>query len=132
MVSILNDIKTAVKLTGEIRKARKEGVSIEARKVWKVPILKSTLWTGTMEACLLCGKDTERAVRDVFYSLPEEIQHQLTFTPKGPGEWVERARFWQVQLKPALLPKMYHDTMIKFISWYAHCLRIRKRREQHG
>ena len=132
MVSIFNDIKTAVKLTGEVRKARKEGASIEARKVWRVPMLKTTYWTWTMEACLMCGGDTGKAVRDVFYTLPEETQHQLTFTPKGPGEWVERARFWQRQLRPVLPPKMYHAVMVKFIGWYAHCLRMRKGREQHG
>lgn len=74
----------------------------------------------------MCGRDTEKAVRNVFYSLPEETQHSLTFCPKKPGEWVERTRFWQQQLKPALPPKMYHDVMILFIGWYIHCLRMRK------
>ena len=131
MTNILTDIKSAVKLTGEIRKARKEGASIEARKVWKVPVIKTDYWGWTMEACLLCGSDAGKAAVAVFETFPEPVQHTLTFCPQKPGEWVERARFWQAQFKPALPPKMYHDAMIKFISWYAHCLRMRKGREEH-
>lgn len=66
MLTIFQDIKTAVNLTGEIRKARKEGASIEARKVWRVPVLKTTYWAWTMEACLMNGGETEKAVRGVF------------------------------------------------------------------
>jgi len=126
LLSIFQDIKTAVNLTGEIRKARKEGASIEARKVWRVPMLKTTYWAWTMEACLMNGGETEKAVCGAFYSLPEETQHSLTFTPEKSGEWAERARFWQQLLKPALPSKMYHEVMLTFVHWYAHCLRRRQ------
>lgn len=125
-MNILQDIQTAVKLTGEVHKARKEGGSIEIRKVWRVPVLKTTYWTWTMEACLMRGGDVERSVCDVFDALPEETQHALTFTPKRPGDWIARARFWQRELRPALPPKMYHEVMLLFIGWYTHCLRLRR------
>ena len=127
MPNIFTDAITAVKLTGEVRKARKAGAdAVKIQPIYTVPVLKPTYWTGTMEACLMCGGDTEKAVRDVFYSLPEEAQHSLTFSPEKPEEWVERARFWQQQLKPALPSKMYHDVMLLFTGWYIHCLRMRK------
>lgn len=125
-MTILQDIKTAVKMTGEIRKARREGAHIEARKVWTVPMLNTTYWPWTMEACLMCGGAAEKAVIDVFYALPVETQHSLTFTPKEPRGWVERAQFWAEELRPALPSGMYHKVMVLFIGWYARCLRMRK------
>jgi len=89
-------------------------------------VLKTTYWAWTMEACLMNGGETEKAVRGAFYSLPEETQQSLTFTPEKSGEWAERARFWQQLLKPALPPKMYHEVMLTFVHWYAHCLRRRQ------
>ncbi len=36
MGNIFSDITTAVKLTAEVRKARKEGATVEVRKTWTV------------------------------------------------------------------------------------------------
>ena len=77
-----------------------------------------------MEGCLFCGQKRQ-PIRDVFGSFPEEVQRSLVFTPKGRGEWIERARFWARELKPALQPEMYHEAMLRIIGWYAHCLRRR-------
>lgn len=126
-MNILQDIKTAATVFGKVREARKNGAdAVQIKPVYIVPAFKPTYWTGTMEACLVRGGETEKAVRDVFYLLPEETQHSLTFSPKKSGEWVKRARFWQQQLKPALPPKTYHDVMILFIEWYIYCLRMKK------
>lgn len=125
-MNILQDIKTAVKLTGEIRKARKEGATLETHKVWLLPEIKITYWGWTIEAGHMCGTDMGKAVRDVFYTLPEETQHALTFTPKEPRGWIDRARFWQRELKPALEPKTYHEVMLLLIGLYAKCLRKEK------
>lgn len=67
-----------------------------------------------------------KAVCAVFETFLEEVQHSLTFAPKEPGQWVDRARFWQRELKPTLPPRMYHKVMTLFVGWYAHCLRRRK------
>lgn len=122
--NIFTDIATAVKLTGEIRRARKAGAQI--KPVYTVPVLKTGYWGWTMEFCLMRDRETERAVEAVFNTLPEPVQHFLTFTPKNPGDWAERARFWQQQLRPVLPSKMYHTIMARFIGWYIHCLRRRK------
>lgn len=125
--SIFTDIATAVKVTGEIRKARKAGAdAVQVKPAYTVPMLKTTYWTWTMEGCLMRGGDAERAVIAVFNSFDKKTKHALTFAPKGPGEWAERARFWQQVLEPALPHSMYHAVMIRFISWYAHCLRMEK------
>lgn len=84
-MSFWNDIRTAVRLTGEIRKARENGSTVEVRRVWRVPALKPTYWGYTMEFCLMRDREMEKAILAVFNTFPEPIQHSLTFTPKGRG-----------------------------------------------
>ncbi len=126
MGNIFSDIKTAVKMTGEIRKARKAGATaVQLRPVYRVPAVRFGYFTFTMEACLIYG-DAFKAVCATFETLPEDTQHALTFTPEKPGEWVKRAKFWQQQLQPVLAPEMYHYVILTFVHWYAHCLRMRQ------
>lgn len=126
-MQILQDIKTAVRLTSAVRTARKAGAdAIQVTPVFTVPrVTFAPAYYNTIEGCLThrLGHDINRAVMDVFKGLPYETQRQLEFTPEEPGGWAERARFWQRQLKPALPPKNYHSVMALFINWYAHCLR---------
>ena len=134
-MNIFQDIKTAVELTGEIRKARKDGASgVQIRPVYTVPVVElKPCYMNTMEAgqTWKLGRDTDRAVMELFQRLPYETQRRLEFTPKKPGEWVERAKFWQRELEPALPTKMKHEVMMLFIGWYARCLRRRKEQTKH-
>ena len=115
-VSFFQDVKTAVRLTGEVRKARKAGASaVKLKPVHRVPLRNFGYFSFTMEACILRG-DAFKAVCKVFETFPEPVQHSLTFTPQKPGEWVKRARLWQRELKPALPPDLYHDVMQQFIA----------------
>lgn len=129
-MNILQDIKTAVKLTGEIRKARKNGAdSVQVRPVCTLPCVDfGPAYGNTMECGLsrLLDKATDRAVMEAFKRLPCDTQRWLNFTPREPGEWAERARFWQSELKPVLPTDMYHKTMALFIGHYSKCLRKRK------
>ena len=131
--NIFTDIAAAVKLTGEVRKARKEGAdSVKIKPVYTVQcVTLKPAYLNTIEGCLTweLGREADRSVMEVFKSLPYETQRRLEFTPKEPGGWADRARFWQQQLKPALPTDMYHAVMIRLISWYAHCLR--RRRDLH-
>jgi len=134
-LNILNDIKTAIRLTGEVRKVRKRGASVELRTVMTLPVMKLTpAFLNTIEGPLAwqCDQDTKSAVKAVFDGLPYETRRRLEFTPEVPGEWVQRVRFWQQQLKSVLPPKRYHAVMMKFISWYAHCLRRRRDLERRS
>ncbi|MCI8524346.1 MAG: hypothetical protein HFF17_00125 [Oscillospiraceae bacterium] len=92
MGNLFTDIRTAVRLTGEVRKARKQGV--EVKVVWRLPVVKTGYWGWTMEGCLLYGPKW-KPVLSAFESLPEADQHALTFTPEKPGEWIERARLFR-------------------------------------
>jgi len=121
MVDIFNDIKTAVRLTGEIRKARRDGYRLEVKKTLSVPVVRFGYWGFTMESSILHG-ELGKAVRTVFKTLPEGQQHALTFTPEK-GEWAARARFWKALLKPVLSSNQYHEAMSKIIGWYVHCVR---------
>lgn len=130
MGNIFTDIATAVKVTSEVRKARKAGT--DAVQIKPVCIMKCVDFTpaflNTMERGqrLEPGKRTLSARERGFENRPYETRRRMEYTPENPGEWVERARFWQQQLRPVLPPKMYHTVMVKFISWYIHCLRRRK------
>ncbi len=130
MKNILRDIKTAMKLTSEIRKARKAGASVpQIRPVYKVPLVDHMpAWRNTIESGLTweLGRDTDRAVMGVFNGLPYEVQRRLEFPPDEPMAWAARARFWQQELRPVLPSKTYHAVMALFANWYAHCLRMRK------
>ncbi len=123
MGNIFSDITTAVKLTGEVRKARKEGANLEVRKTWAVPMLKMGCWPWTMESCLFYGEKWQPVV-DVFDALPEDTQHALTFAPKD-GEWTDRVRFWKEHLRPVLPPKQYHEALLILIRWGSQCVRRR-------
>ena len=130
MGNIFTDIATAVKVTGTIREARKAGAdAVRVKPIRIMPVAALPLgFLDVMEGCSAwnLGRETYQAAKEVFDSLPEKTKRDLAPTPERPGEWVERARFWQNLLKPALPPKMYHAVMVKFISWYTHCLRRRK------
>ena len=127
-MNILQDIATAVKLTGEVRKARKARKAgadgLQVRRVWSVPVIRCSYWGSTMEGCLFYEKKW-KPLRDVFDSFPQETQHALTFTPKD-GEWADRARFWQYQLRTAMEPKLYQEAMGILLRWYIHCVRMRR------
>jgi len=129
-MSILQDVKTVIKLTGEIRKARKSGgcvVEIRQARSMQIAALKPA-WLNTVEGCQVWNfdRDINQTVSEVYYSFPREVQRQLEYTPEEPGGWVERARFWQQQLRPVLPEKEYHAIMALFVGWYAHCLKMRK------
>ncbi|MEY8262151.1 hypothetical protein AALA80_17695 [Oscillospiraceae bacterium 50-60] len=129
MGNIFTDIATAVKVTGKIREARKAGAdAVRVKPIRIMPVAALPLgFLDVMEGCSAwnLGRETYQAVKEVFESLPDETKRDLANTPERPGEWVERSRFWQQQLRPALPPKMYHTVMLKFISWYIHCLKRR-------
>ena len=132
-MKILQDIKTAVKVFVEVRKARKGGASgVQVKPVYSVPVINpGPAWYNTMEVCLThrLGRETDQAVRDVFKSFSRETQHRLEFTPETPQEWVARARFWERELESVLPREMYHKVMLLYIRWYLRCLRQRKAKE---
>ena len=121
-MKILQDIATAVKLTGEIRKARKNGASgVHVKPVYTVPVVRLGYWGFTMEGCLFYGPKWQ-PLRDVFDSFPEETQHALCFAPNA-GEWGDRVRFWQRELRSTLEPDLYHEMISTLIQWGIRCRR---------
>lgn len=128
MGNIFTDVKTAIKLTGEARKARKAGASgIQVRPVYTLPhALPAPAYFNTIEGCITweLGREIDWAVARCFKSLPCETQRRLEHSPQTKLEWAARARFWKEQLQPTLPPPQYHKTLALFIGWYAHCLRM--------
>ena len=121
-MKILQDIATAVRLTGEVRKARKNGASgVHVKPVYTVPVVRLGYWGFTMEGCLFYGPKWQ-PLRDVFDNLPEKTQHELTFAPKA-GEWGDRVRFWKQELRNTLEPDLYHEMISTLIRWGIRCRR---------
>ena len=126
-MKFLQSLKTAIKITREINAAAEAGASaVQLKRLYSVPRLKISYWGFTMESCLLSGGKWQPVV-DVFRAFDEETQHALTFSPNDPKGFVERAKFWQSALRPALPPELYHEAMLKIINKYAHCLRAIKK-----
>ena len=119
---LLGDLVTAVKLTKEVRRARKQGAtSIKLLPVKTVPIVKPEYWGWIAEATLDYSKTpagTREAVKSVFNTLDEETQHMLTFGPgDGPHAWTDRVRFWQRALKSCLTPQQYSAAILTILEW---------------
>lgn len=124
-MNFLQSLKTAIEITREVNAAEKAGASaVQLKRLYSVPVVRASYWGSTMEACLLHGGKW-KPVADVFRSFDEKIQHALTFSPDSPKGFVERAKFWQSALKPALPSELYHEAMLKITHWYAHCVRNR-------
>ena len=128
-MQIFEDIKTAVQVTGEIRKARKSGANaVQIRPVYRVPVVKLNYWCSTMEWCLFYTHEKEyRPVMEAFNGLPEELQHALAFSPSDEvlNGWSDRARFWALLLRPVLPPDLYHNVMLRILQHYSKCRRFR-------
>jgi hypothetical protein len=123
MWNIVREIKSTVDLFCAIHRAAKND-SLQVKKIRDIPIVNLGYWGATPEGCLFYQKKWS-PVRDVFDSFDEETQHALTFAPKD-GEWVERIRFWQKELRPVLDSKLYHEAMLKLIRWSIRCQKMRQ------
>lgn len=131
MKNILADIKTAVSVFGEVRRARKSGAEIKMQKVKQCPVILDTAGIlSTVEGCTLMNGNREifYIVQKVFNELPYEERHRLTFSPKN-GVFNARVQFWQKLLRPAMSAKQYHEAMQTILRWYIH---IKRRRQYEG
>ena len=88
----------------------------------RIPVLRTEYWSWTAEACLDFTRPTREAVREVFRTFDEDVQHSMTFAPQR-GEWVQRAKLWKEALRPVLPPEQYHEAMAKILAWCVGCVR---------
>ena len=128
MFKFISDISTAVKLTSEIRQARKSGDALRVERLKNLPFKRLGYgFLNTMEGCALYNgsRAVYEAVRDVYGLFDPNTQQALCFTPEHPGEWAGRARAWQEALRPTLPPEQYHAAMTKILAWYVKCVKRR-------
>lgn len=124
--NIITDIKTAVKMFTEIRKARREGTGVLIKQCRELPFVKSGPgFYDTPEGCNLnhCGRRIDKAAREAFAALPYEEKRRMCFTPKA-GEYVERVKFWKNMLEPVLNAKELRAAMMRLLRLYIHCKRL--------
>lgn len=121
MRKFFSNISDAIGPTKEIYTAKKNGIDFEIKATKPYPLYRSSYWYSTMEGCLLSkDKVLDQAVKAVFDSFDEETRHSLTFSP-AKGGWIDRARFWQKELKPVLPQKQYTSVMLLILDWYIQC-----------
>lgn len=128
-MKILQDIATAVRLTGEVRKARREGATgFRIQPVITVPLLSGgggMSFLSCMEGCQLFNSDVPglyEAVHTVYKGFNYEVQRRLAFAPK-PGEWRARAEFWKRELKDALPENLYYKAMMLLLNRFSYYAR---------
>lgn len=127
MRGFMSDLHIAAKVFARAREARKQDAILQVQETKNLPIFEFDSWGATVEGSLFAGDSKmSQAVSAVFYDLPPSQRHSLCSAPDTPRGWLERARFWQETLEPALPSKMYHEVMIRLCSWYRHCIDLRK------
>lgn len=121
MNNFITDIRAAVNMFTEIRKARKEGVAIEVRQCKQLPFIKSGGFYNTVEGCTLAWLDKRIVSRSqgAFNELPDDVKNLLYFSPKD-GEFTDRANFWRYLLEPVLTAEELRTAMIRILRWYIH------------
>lgn len=131
-MSILTDIATAVKLTKEIKEARRLGCRVHTtwtKEVFPDSTNKASYWPWTLEGCHFAGSELNSSICAVFETFDEETRHALTFTPDKPEEtagWIERARFWQQALKPTLPHDQYYAAMSSLWADYRRAMQANR------
>lgn len=128
-MKILQDVCTAVKLTSEIHKARREGATgFRIQPVRTVPLLSGgggVSFLYSMEGCQILNADVPglfEAVHAVYKEFDYEVQRMLAFGPR-PGEWRERAEFWKRELKDTLPENLYRKAMMVILNRFAYYAR---------
>ena len=123
--NLINDVKTAVKVFGEIRKARKSGV--DAVEIKTQPVIQCGFsFYDTVEGCTLsnCGKEIRDTASELYNQLPYEVKQVLGYVPKD-GEFTTRVQIWRELLETALPPKLYRKAIFAIIHWFIHIKHIR-------
>lgn len=119
--NIITDIKTAVKMFTEIRKARKEGAAVEVRQCQQLPFIRCGGFYNTVEGLTLAYLDRKivDSSQEAFNGLSEDVKNLLYFSPKD-GEFTDRANFWRYLLEPVLTAEELRAAMICILRWYIH------------
>lgn len=127
-MNIFSDIAAAVKLTREVREAQRLGYKVHTswtKEVFPVRSGGARDWPWTMEGCCFSGTEFSAPIREVFRLFDEQTRRALL---KSPSAWdfdgyIERARFWQQALKPALPRDQYYAAMSSLWKDYLRAMR---------
>ena len=120
MELLLKDIGVAARVFTDMRKARAEGREVRPKMVMRMPIIKTgPSFYDTVEGCMFANRDKELrdAVWTVFRGLPYEDKEMLSFSPEN-GRFLVRAGLWNLELEPALTPRLYHKAMGAILHQY--------------
>ena len=112
-MSMVNDVRAAVRFFVDRRKARKKSIG---------PIKHNEpgfSFYDTVEGCVIWNltPDIRKAAASAFRALPYEAKHRMAFSPKD-GEFCERAQIWSAILRPVMSRNQYSAAMIAILRWY--------------
>ena len=121
MNNIVTDMKAAVNLFKDMRKARKEGIAVEVRQCQQLPFIRCGGFYNTVEGLTLSYLDKKIAdnSQEAFNRLSEDVKNLLYFSPKD-GEFADRANFWRYLLEPVLTAEELRTALICILRWYIH------------
>lgn len=126
-IDLIKDIKSAVNIFRDMRKARRITRENEAKGSVMLPELRGRSFYNTVEGAVLshCEKGIFKAAYKAFSQLDDEKKHQLCFSPRE-GEFIDRANSWKESLSPAMTEKQLRKAMIRIIHWYIHIKHLNK------
>ena len=126
-IDLIKDIKSAVSIFRDMRKARRTARENEANGIMMLPKLQGASLFNTVEGTVLsyCGKDITEAACKAFKELNHEKRNQLCFSPRN-GEFIDRADFWRELLSSVMTEKQLRKAMIRIIHWYIHINHLNK------
>lgn len=126
-IGLIKDIKSAVNIFRDIRKARRIARENEAKGSVMLPELRGRSFYDTVEGAVLshCEKGIFEIAYKAFTELDNGKKHQFCFSPRD-GEFIDRANSWKELLSPVMTEKQLRKAMIRIIHWYIHIKHLHK------
>lgn len=126
-IGLIKDIKSAVNIFRDMRKARRQESESEAKGIMMLPELQGRSFYDTVEGTVLshCEKGIFKTAYKAFSELDNEKKHQLCFSPRD-GEFIDRANLWKELLSPVMTEKQLRKAMIRITHKYIHIKHLNK------
>ena len=126
-INLIKDIKSAVNIFRDMRKARRTARENETKGTVMLPELRGGSFYDTVEGAALshCEKGIFKVAYKAFSELDKEKKHQLCFSPMD-GEFIDRAELWKELLSPVMTEKQLRKAMTRIIHWYIHIKHLNK------
>lgn len=123
-IGMIKDIKSAVNMFRDMRKARR---TERENKMVEIPVFRGGSFLDTVEGCTLanCENEIFEIAARTFSELHYDEKEKLIPLPRD-GEFIDRANLWKELLSPVMTEKQLRKAMIRIIHWYIHIKHLNK------